>query len=121
MSRPLNKLISGDNANKKKKLIEWSEDAQEAFLNLKNACTKTPVLAYANYAKPFKIHTDASELGLGAVLYQEQDDGTDHPIAFASRSLSKTERGYDAHKLDFLALKWAITDRFHEYVYGGQF
>ena len=56
MFRPLNKLISRDNANKNKKLIEWSEDAQEAFLNLKNACTRTPVLAYANYAKPFKIH-----------------------------------------------------------------
>ena len=121
MSRPLNKLILGDNANTKKKLIEWSEDAQEAFLNLKNACTKTPVLTYANYTKPFKIHTDVSELGLGAVLYQEQGEGTDHPIAFASRSLSKSEKGYDVHKLEFLALKWAINDRFHEYVYGGQF
>ena len=42
-------------------------------------------------------------------------------IAFASRSLSNTERNYPAHKLEFLALKWAITDRFHKYLYGGQF
>ena len=42
-------------------------------------------------------------------------------IAFASRSLSNTEKNYLAHKLEFLALKWAITDRFHEYLYGGQF
>ena len=42
-------------------------------------------------------------------------------IAFASRSLSNTEKNYPAHKLEFLALKWAITDRFHEYLYGGQF
>ena len=42
-------------------------------------------------------------------------------IAFASRSLSNTERNYPTHKLEFLALKWAITDRFHEYLYGGQF
>ena len=42
-------------------------------------------------------------------------------IAFASRSLSNTERNYPAHKLEFLALKWVITDRFHEYLYGGQF
>ena len=42
-------------------------------------------------------------------------------IAFASRSLSNTERNYPAHKLEFLALKWAITDRFHEYLYSEQF
>ena len=42
-------------------------------------------------------------------------------IAFASRSLSKTERNYDAHRLEFLALKWAVTERFHEYLYGGVF
>ena len=42
-------------------------------------------------------------------------------IAYASRSLSKTEKNYDAHKLEFLALKWSVTERFHEYLYGGQF
>ena len=81
----------------------------------------TPVLAYANYKKPFRLNTDASERGLGAVLYQQQDDGTNRVIAYASRSLLKTERNYDAHKLEFLALKWSITERFHEYLYGGKF
>ena len=42
-------------------------------------------------------------------------------IAYASRTLSKSEKNYDAHKLEFLALKLAITDRFHEYLYGGNF
>ena len=42
-------------------------------------------------------------------------------IAYASRSLSHTERNYPAHKLEFLVLKWAVTDRFHEYLYGGKF
>ena len=42
-------------------------------------------------------------------------------IAYASRSLNKAERKYSAHKLEFLALKWAITDCFHEYLYGGEF
>ena len=55
------------------------------------------------------------------MLYQKQDDGTFHVIAYASRSLSKTEKNYNAHKLEFLALKWAITERFHEYLYGGNF
>ena len=55
------------------------------------------------------------------VLYQWDDDNHQRVIAFASRSLSSTEKNYPAHKLEFLALKWAITDRFHEYLYGGQF
>ena len=84
-------------------------------------CIQTPVLDYANYQKPFKLHTDASENGLGAVLYQKQDDDTEHVIAYASRTLSKSERNYDTHKLEFLALKWSITERFHEYLYGGHF
>ena len=48
-------------------------------------------------------------------------DGIERPIAFASRMLLKSERNYDAHKLEFLALKWAVTDWFHEYLYGGSF
>ena len=58
---------------------------------------------------------------MGAVLYQWDDDNCQRVIAFASRSISNTEKNYPAHKLEFLALKWAITDRFHEYLYGGQF
>ena len=64
---------------------------------------------------------DASEKGFRAVLYQQQDDGTFRVIAYASRTLSKTERNYDAHKSEFLALKWLITQRFHEYHYWGTF
>ena len=79
-----------------------------------------PVLAYADYRLPFKLHTDASCSGLGAVLYQCQD-GLDRVIAYASRSLKPSERNYPAHKLEFLALKWAVTDKFHDYLYGAQF
>ena len=75
---------------------------------------------YANYKKPFKLHTDASTSGLGGVLYQQQD-GIDRVIAYASRSLKPAERNYPAHKLEFLALKWAITDKFHDYLYGASF
>ena len=72
------------------------------FEQLKQLCSQTPILAYANYKKPFKLHTDASEIGQGAVLYQKQGDDTDHVIAYASQTLSKSERNYDAHKLKFL-------------------
>ena len=59
-------------------------------------------------------------MDLGAVLYQEQDN-ENRVIAYASQTLSNSERNYPAHKFEFLALKWAITDHFHEYLYGGNF
>ena len=58
---------------------------------------------------------------MGAVLYQKQDDNTEHVIAYASRTLSKSERNYDTHTVEFLALKWSIMEKFHEYLYGGHF
>ena len=48
-----------------------------------------------------------ARMGLGAVLYQKEDDGTDHVIAYASHTLSKSEKNYDAHILEFIALKWS--------------
>ena len=71
-------------ANKKKTLVEWTNEWQQAFEQLKQLCSQTPILAYANHKRPFKLNTDASENGLGAVLYQKQDDGPDHIIAYAS-------------------------------------
>ena len=84
--------MSGENANKKKALVEWTAECQQAFEQLKQLCSQTPILAYANFKKPFKLHTDASENGLGAILYQKQDNGTDCVIAYASQTLSKSER-----------------------------
>ena len=59
-------------------------------------------------------------LGLGAVLYQVQD-GVEKVISYASRSVMKVEAKYPVHKLEFLCLKWAITEQFHEYLYGSTF
>ena len=82
-------------------------------------CVSTPILAYPNYQLPFILHTDSSTDGLGAVLYQKQD-GKQRVIAYASRSVSKAESNYPAHKLEFLALKWAVCEKFHEYLYGSK-
>ena len=120
-AKPLNKLISGENVKKKHSKVDWTDECQTAFELLKETCTNAPLLAYANYKKPFRLNMDASEKGLGAVLYQQQNDGTFRVIAYVSRTLSKSERNYDAHKLEFLALKWSVTQRFHEYLYGGTF
>ena len=88
---------------------------------LKVLCTSAPILAFADFTKPFKLHTDVSTIGLGAILYQEQD-GKDRVIVYASRALSKSEFCYPRHKqLEFLALKWAATESFQEYLYGNTF
>ena len=76
-------------------------ECQHTFDNLKELCTSTPILAYADFAKPFKLHTNASVLGLGAVLYQVHD-GVEKVISYANRSLTKSETKYPVHKLEFL-------------------
>ena len=113
--------MSGENANKKKALVEWTTECQQAFEQLKLLCSQSPILAYANYRKPFKLHMDASENGLGVVLYLKQSDDTECVRAYASQTLSQSEKNYDAHKFEFLALKWSVTERFREYLYGGEF
>ena len=59
---------------------------------------------------------DASGKGLGAVLSQKQEDGQYHPIAYASCVMNETEQRYHSNKQEFLALKWAVTEQFHEYL-----
>ena len=62
------------------------------------------------------METNTSGKGLGAVLLQKQDNDQYHPIAFASQALMETDQRYHSKKQGFLALKWAITEQFHEYL-----
>lgn len=125
LAKPLNDLLVGHPTNKKGKSAKdaakwvWTENQQFAFERLIQLLTSPPVLAYADYDKPFILNIDASALGLGAVLYQESD-GAERVIAYASRGLRQAERNYPAHKLEFLALKWSVCDKFHDYLYGGK-
>ena len=77
---------------------------------------KAPVLAFAEYSKPFMLKTNASKDRLGAVLLQKGEDGKYHPITYGSKALSKSEKNYHSSKLEFLALKWAVTKHFREYL-----
>ena len=106
ITRPLNELTSGENGKKKNHRVEWTNHCKESFDTLKAICSECPVLAYADYTKPFVLHTDALTMGLGVVLYQNQEDGKERVITYTSLTLNKSERNYDAHKLKFLALKW---------------
>ena len=69
IARSLTDLISGENADKKKAPVVWTSVCQEAFGQLKELCTEAPVLAYPDFTKPFKLHIDACDKGLGAILY----------------------------------------------------
>ena len=84
---PLYDQISGDNAAHKKWKNQWLDECQKDFDMLKILCTSTPMLAFADFTKPFKLHSDASTIGLGAILCQEQD-GKERVIAYATSSLS---------------------------------
>ena len=121
IAKPIREVITGlENQSKrsaKKTFVEWTEAADSAFEHLKKLCISTPILVYPDYKLPFVLHTDSSSEGLGAVLYQKQN-GKLRVIAYASRSVSKSESHYPAHKLEFLALKWAVCEKFHEYLYG---
>ena len=97
------------------------EECQEAFDMLKVQCTSAPILAFADFTKPFKLHTDASTMGLIAVMYQGEEDGKDRVIAYASRAFSKSKSHYPTHKLEFSTLKWAVTESFQEYLYSNSF
>ena len=100
--------------------IVWNDRCQWSFENLKCLCTMVPILAYANFTRPFKLHTDTCGSAMEAVLYQTHDDGMDAVIACASRSLTKAESHYHAHKLGFLTLKRAGQSRNFMNTFTGQ-
>ena len=113
---PLYDLTSGDNKDKKSEHVDLSPEAREAFDHLKAACLQAPILSFPDFTKPFLLETDTSGRGLGAVLSQKQADGRYHPIAYASCVMNETEQRYHSNKQEFLALKWAVTGQFHEYL-----
>ena len=116
VAKPLNDLLEGEASKLKAEEVELPLDTLKAFEELKLKCMMAPVLVFADFKKPFWLETDASKEGLGAVLLQESDDGQNHLVAFASHELKGGEPKYHSSKLEFLALKWAVTEQFCEYL-----
>ena len=116
IAQPLNGHLAGEGACRKSEWVSLSEGALKAFETLKQACMDSPILAFADYTKDFLLETDASKEGLGAVLSQKQEDGQFHPMAYGSRALTTHEKNYHSTKLEFLALKWDVTEHFKEYL-----
>ena len=116
IAKPLNDLLEGEASKLKSEELELTPEALKAFEELKMKCMTVPVLAFTDFKKPFWLEINASKEGLGAVLLQEADDKQFHPVAFTSRELKAGEPKYHSSKLEFLALKWAITKQFQEYL-----
>jgi len=109
ISRPLTQML------KKGVQFQWTPLAQEAFLLLKKALTEAPVLAIPDFSQPFVIETDASELGMGAVLMQNG-----HPISFLSKSFSSRSRAFSTYEKECLAIIMAI-EKWRSYLHGHEF
>jgi hypothetical protein len=91
------------NLTRKDKRGEWTEECQEAFKKVKHALTNAPVLAPPKLGKPFKMVLDASGVGLGAVLLQDE-----RPVAFESRKLSQAEQNYTVTEQETLGVIHAL-------------
>ena len=98
--------------------IVWTQEHQGVLEKLVDCLANPPILGYPDYGLPFVLHTDASNEGLGAVLYQRQY-GKMRVIGYGSRTLTTAEKNYHLHsgKLEFLALKWAVCEQFRDYLY----
>ena len=116
IAKPLNDLLGCRNSKLKNHPVLLTAAAEEAFYTLKKKCAMAPVLAFADLKRPFLLETDASKYDLGAIRQQVQEDRKYHPIACASHALWGSEANYHSSKLEFLALKWAMTQQFKEYL-----
>ena len=119
------KIVKGGQKKKgqkhnSKEAIAWTASHQTILEQIIDQLQSPVIMAYPDFQLPFFITCDASNTGLGAVLYQTQN-GVDKVISYASRTLSDAEKNYHLHsgKLEFLALKWAITERFSDYLHYG--
>ena len=114
---PFNEYVRGDTAKKKKEWVVLNEVSRGAFHQLKKAVMSAPVLAYPDPNKEYLLKTNASKLGLGAVLSQKLSDGRYHQVALGNRALHGAEVNYHSTKLNFLAMKWSI-EHFQTYLLG---
>ena len=98
---PLNQLL------RKEHQWQWTPQCQAAFESLKREILDGPVSAYPDFNKPFRVYTDASNIGLGAILAQKQE-GKERIICCASRTLNNAETNYSATKKECLAVVWGV-------------
>ena len=114
LAKPLHRLTE------KGRVFTWTKESDQAFNTLKQKLTSAPVLALPNWSKPFLLNTDSSETGVGAVLFQVQDDGSECVVAYASRLLSKQKLNYCVTRKEQLAVVTFLL-HFRQYLIGSLF
>ncbi|PIK57859.1 putative transposon Ty3-I Gag-Pol polyprotein, partial [Apostichopus japonicus] len=128
LASPLHAIAGNRGARKGKHVkpqpqFEWTPRADESFKQLKALLSTAPVLAYPDFGRVFVLEVDASLRGLGACLLQADSDGQLHPVVYASRGLRGAEKNYSdfsSFKIELLALKWAVVDKFRGYLTGAK-
>ena len=111
---PLNELLKKDSE------WVWSSECDQAFKLAKDKLVSADVLVHYDSILPVKLVGDASAYGVGAVISHVMPDGTECPIAFASKTLSSSERNYSQVEKEGLALIFGVK-KFHKYLYGHRF
>ena len=111
LSSSLNNLL------KKDVQWNWSEECQESFLKIKETLTSTEVLAHFNPDVLLGLACDASGVGIGAVIYHKYEDGSERPIAYASKTLSDAERNYSQIEREKHSVL-SSASKFHQFLYG---
>ncbi|GBO42814.1 Retrovirus-related Pol polyprotein from transposon 297 [Araneus ventricosus] len=117
IAAPLTQSLKG---KIKKEGVNWTQDCNRAFTELKNRLTEIPVLHAPDYNREFIVQTDASDLGIGVVLSQRNDKGEEHPVLFLSKKFTDAQRKYGTTEKECAAIIYAIT-KLRYYLDGQQF
>ena len=114
ITHPLNQLLCHQTK------WQWSQECEKSFQKLKDQLSSDQVLAHYNYTLPVRLACDASQYGVGAVISHLMPDGTERPIAYGSRTLTKAEKNYAQIDKEAAAIIFGIK-KFHPYIYGRKF
>jgi hypothetical protein len=114
LSAPLNRLLRQD------VLWTWSKETEEAFRKLKEALASMDVLVHYDPKQTVGLACDASSVGIGAVLFHRYPDGSERPIAYASKTLTQAERNYSQIEREALSIIFGVK-KFHQYLFGRTF
>ena len=111
IAHPLNHLLQ------KNVKFYWDQKCRNAFESIKEQLISSPILGFPDTDRDYSVYTDASDVGIGAVLAQVDDNGEERVISFASKAFSGAEKNWTATEKEAFAVVWAL-QHFHPYVYG---